>query len=248
MYGPQGDFCKPGKGFSSWVSSGALLLWLCWEVFIAQSSPSIRPHLIKGLLSHSSSQSSWDTWSSAPLLMQCCSRDRREGGWSAQDPQPARGRAQSRSAPSFCSLFQTFLFFWHTPKLILQFVNLNKPFNEACLDFGFVKKFETKARLRVGVCCAVKISHACFPPHLFSRNSTAQRVRKLQVLLDGPVYKKKVVRVAGIENGFSRVYESYHFLWESTFLAESIPIPTHTIPLFLLQWSCVSKNLALCIC
>lgn len=127
-------------------------------------------------------------------------------------------------------------------------MNLNKPFSEACLGFGLVKKYETEARLCVGVFCAVKISHACFSPHLFSHNSTAQRARKLQVLLNVPVYKKKVVRVAGMENRFSRVCESYRFLWESTFLTKSIPIPTHTIPLFLLQWSCVSKDLALRIC
>lgn len=103
-------------------------------------------------------------------------------------------------------------------------MNLNKPFNEACLGFGLVKKFETKARLCVGVCCVVKISHACFSPHLSSHNSTAQQARKLQVLLSGPVYKK-VVRVVGMENGFSRFYESYHFLWESTFLANLFLFP-----------------------
>lgn len=127
-------------------------------------------------------------------------------------------------------------------------MNLNKPFNEACLGFGLVKKFETKARLCVGVCCAAKNSQACFSPHLFSHNSTAQQAGKLQVLQNSLVYKKKVVRVASMENGFSRVCESYHFLWESAFLAKSILTPTHAIPLFLLQWSCVSKNLALCIC
>lgn len=81
-------------------------------------------------------------------------------------------------------------------------MNLNKPFNEACLDFGLVKKFETEARPCVGVCCPVKISHACFSPHLFSHNSTAQWARKLRVLLNGSVYKKVVVRAVGMENGF----------------------------------------------
>lgn len=156
-----------------------------------------------------------------------------------------------QSPKQICSQFLLSLpdlsFFWHAPKLILWFANLNKPFNEACLGFGLVKKFKTKGRLCVRVCCPVKISHACFSPHLFSHNSTAQQARKLWALLNSLVYEKKVVRAVGMENGFSRVYESYHFLWESTFLAPSIPIPTPAIPLFLLQRSCVSKALALCI-
>jgi len=59
-----------------------------------------------------------------------------------------------QSPKKICSQFLLTLsdlfFFWHTPKLILRFMNLNKPFNEACLGFGLVKKFETKARLCVG--------------------------------------------------------------------------------------------------
>lgn len=116
-------------------------------------------------------------------------------------PRPAASPWQSPK--QICSHFLLALpdlsFFWHTPKLILRFVNLNKPFNGACLGLGLVKKFETEARLCVGVFCAVKVSHACFSPHLFSHNSTAQRARNLQVLLSVPVYEKKVVRAAGME-------------------------------------------------
>lgn len=55
MYFPHDDFCKPEKGFSSWVSVGALLLRLYWEVSIASSSPSLTLHKSEGLPSHSSS-------------------------------------------------------------------------------------------------------------------------------------------------------------------------------------------------
>lgn len=53
-----------------------------------------------------------------------------------------------------CLLLQTFLFFGTPPKLILWFMNLNKPFNEACLGFGLVKKFETRQGF-VLVCAAL---------------------------------------------------------------------------------------------
>lgn len=52
-------------------------------------------------------------------------------------------------------------FLWRTHKLNLWFVNFNKPFNKACLGFGLVKKFETKVRLCIGVCCE---SFAVFHP------------------------------------------------------------------------------------
>lgn len=50
-YCTQDGFCKLGKGFSSWVSAEALLLWLYWEVSIAHTRPSITLHLFKGLIS-----------------------------------------------------------------------------------------------------------------------------------------------------------------------------------------------------
>lgn len=190
----------------------------------------------------------WRHWefSSITHAVQFETQRRRRISWPRPTDSPWQSPKQTCS--QFLLALSDLSFLWRTRKLILWFVNPNKPFNKACLGFGLVKKFETKARLCIGVCCTVKISHGCFSPNLFSHNSTAQWARKLHFLLNSPVYMKKVVRMAGMENGFSRVYGSYHFLWEYIFLTKSISLPSHTCPLFLLQWSCVPNNLALCIC